>query len=117
MRDVVDLHLDAVLVAPLGGELVEPDVVGRDEVAPRENAEGRALQLRGRLARVGHRQERGPRHTGPRHLEETAAAGRGVFGLDWLQVTHRLTSLRGNRDRRERLGVWNTPLVHFGATR
>ena len=34
VRDVVHPHLDAVLVAPLLGELVEPDVVGRHEVAP-----------------------------------------------------------------------------------
>ena len=46
VRDMVHAHLDAVLLAPLGGELVEPDVVGRDEVAPRENAQRGPLELR-----------------------------------------------------------------------
>src|SRR2546430_62795 len=42
----------------------------------------------------------GSRHTSPRHLHETAAARRGVVRLDWLLVTHLLTSLKGDRNRR-----------------
>src|SRR5262249_56053545 len=38
VRDVVHLHLDAVLLAPLGGPLVEPDVVGGNDTAPTQNS-------------------------------------------------------------------------------
>ncbi len=47
--DVVHPHLHPVLVAPLSRELVEPGVVGGDEVAPREDAQVGSPDLGGSL--------------------------------------------------------------------
>ena len=95
VRDVVHAHLDAVLLAPLGGELVEPDVVGRDEVAPREDAQRGPLELRRGLARIQHGQERGSRHACPGDLQEATAVDRTVVRLDGLKITHRWDLLEG----------------------
>jgi len=51
MRNVVDPYLNAVLVAPLLGELVVPGVVRGDEMAPLEDAKRRPFYLRRSLTR------------------------------------------------------------------
>src|SRR5581483_3631503 len=52
--DVVDLDVDLFLVAPALGVLVEPVVVGWDEVAPEQDLErGAGLRLRRRAAGGG----------------------------------------------------------------
>ena len=49
MRDAIDPHLDAGLLAPLLDELVEPGVVGGDEVTPLQDPQAGALDLGRRL--------------------------------------------------------------------
>lgn len=57
VRDVVDAHAYAVLVTPFLRELVEPGIVGGDEVAPLQHAQARTPDLRGGLARIEHGEE------------------------------------------------------------
>src|SRR5262249_10252362 len=75
--DVVDSNLHPVLVAPLLGELVIPDVVGGNEVTPLEDSQGRPLDLGGRLPRVEHRHQASPCDPGPSDMEEAPTAGGG----------------------------------------
>ena len=80
VRNPVDPHLDAVRIAPLLHEVVEPRVVRGNEVAPLKNAERRALELSGRLSRVQHRQERCAGDAGSGRFEElTACVHRGLL--------------------------------------
>src|SRR5439155_22399433 len=80
VRHPVDPYLDAVRIAPLLHEVVEPRVVRGNEVAPLKNAERRALELSGRLSRVQHRQERCAGDAGSGRFEElTACVHRGLL--------------------------------------
>src|SRR5207249_10662037 len=81
--DVVDENLDSVLLPPFPRELVEPLVVGRDEVAPRDHPERRPPVLGGRLTGVQHRCDRCSPQRGPGDPDEVASR----------QLSHRLTSL------------------------
>src|SRR5262249_25417832 len=59
MRNSVDPNLDAVLGPPFLHDFVEPHVVGRDEVAPLQDAQGGALGLGGGPAGGQHGAEPG----------------------------------------------------------
>ncbi len=89
---MVHADLDAVLVAPLLGELVEPHVVGGHVVAPDQQPKVRALDLGRGLPRGQHvgQREAGASAAGGR--EEAAATQRGGVGLGQTFMTHRVTS-------------------------
>src|SRR5882762_9080954 len=104
---MVYAYLDAGLLAPLLGEVVEPGVVGRHEVAPLQHAQAGALDLGRGLARAEHRQKRAARHTGAGDLQKAAAARVLGDSLSLARVTHLdlLGVMRGSDKRPISLSV------------
>src|SRR5439155_13374655 len=107
VRDVVDADLDPVLVPPLLRELVEPYVVGGNEMAPDQDSEVRALDLGRRLPRQQHVPERRAGDDRAGGLEEAATVEGGGGGLGRALLTHRGTSSR--RDENGSRGTACTP--------
>jgi len=68
--NVVDGDRDAILLAPVRGELVEPFVEGRDEMAPLHHRQRLALGERARDERLRHLGREHRRDTDTSALEE-----------------------------------------------
>ena len=86
--DAADPHLDPVGVTPLLGELVEPCVVGRNEVAPHQDPEARPLDLRRCLSRLEHREQRRAGCSPAGDAQEATAAESSVIGQGGWELTH-----------------------------
>src|SRR5262245_37427325 len=89
MRDMVDTDPDPVLLPPLLGVVVQPGIVGWNEMAPGEDAQAGPLLLGGRLAGLEHRQEGASGSACPGDPQEAAATDGGGRGLERVQITHR----------------------------
>src|SRR5215813_14076012 len=88
MRDVIHPDLDAVLLAPLLREVVEPGVVRRHEMAPHQHAKARALDLGGRTPGIEHGQKGRAGGAGAGDLEEAPAAAGEMIGGTLARFAH-----------------------------